>query len=110
MYAQTLAWKEDAPAFDLLGRYEARLSKQLLQYQKEFERLQTVRKAEAAAQTNVQTEQSTPLNPDSASFGRPVPARVMSASLLPLFGEPIPPKPPANPHFADAPTHPEAVL
>jgi hypothetical protein len=39
MDAQARAWKNDAHTFDVLGRYEARLSKQLLQYQKELERL-----------------------------------------------------------------------
>ncbi|MDP9053764.1 MAG: hypothetical protein M3N93_05600, partial [Acidobacteriota bacterium] len=87
MYAQTLAWKEDAPAFDLLGRYEARLSKQLLQYQKEFERLQTVRKTEQAAA--VQPKETATLTPESASFGRPAPGYVMSA-----FSEPAIPAPP----------------
>ena len=44
MAAQTRAWIEHANAFDTLGRYESRLSRQLLKYQEEFERLQTVRK------------------------------------------------------------------
>ena len=44
MGAQTRAWTERAGTFDVIGRYEARLSRKLLQYQKEFERLQTVRK------------------------------------------------------------------
>ncbi|MDP9052892.1 MAG: hypothetical protein M3N93_01105 [Acidobacteriota bacterium] len=88
MYAQTLAWKEDAPAFDLLGRYEARLSKQLLQYQKEFERLQTIRKAEEAAA--LQATEKVQVNEESASFGQPATAYVMSA-----FSEPaIPTLPP----------------
>jgi hypothetical protein len=44
MAAQTRAWTERANYFDTLGRYENRLSRQLLKYQEEFERLQTVRK------------------------------------------------------------------
>ena len=44
MAAQTRAWIERANSFDILGRYETRLSRQLLKYQEEFERLQTVRK------------------------------------------------------------------
>jgi hypothetical protein len=39
MAAQTRAWIERANTFDTLGRYEARLSRQLLKYQEEFERL-----------------------------------------------------------------------
>ena len=49
MCAQTRAWKADAHVFDTLGRYEARLSRKLHQYQKELERLQALREAEAAA-------------------------------------------------------------
>src|ERR1700709_2733399 len=44
MRAQTRASIERANSFDILGRYETRLSRQLLKYQQEFERLQTVRK------------------------------------------------------------------
>jgi len=44
MAAQTRAWIERASSFDCLGRYEARLSRQLLKYQEEFERLQAERK------------------------------------------------------------------
>src|SRR5579863_6329556 len=44
MAAQTRAWIERASSFDTLGRYEARLSRQLLKYQEEFERLQAARK------------------------------------------------------------------
>jgi len=44
MAAQTRAWTERASYFDTLGRYEQRLSRQLLKYQEEFERLQAARK------------------------------------------------------------------
>ena len=44
MAAQTRAWIEHANTFDVLGRYENRLSRQLLKYQQEFERLQAARK------------------------------------------------------------------
>ncbi len=91
MIGQTRAWKKDAQSFEILGRYEARLSRQLLQYQKEFERLQTVRRAEAAA--TVQTDESTPLNRKSASFGRIPPAYVMTASPEPESTPLSPPGP-----------------
>jgi hypothetical protein len=84
MRAQTKAWKQDAQSFEILGRYEARLSRQLLQYQKEFERLQTIRKAETAAAA--QTKETAPVNQKSASFGRPAPTYVMSS--VPLDGPP----------------------
>src|ERR1700691_1952129 len=44
MAAQTRAWIERANSFDVLGRYESRLSRQLIKYQEEFERLQAERK------------------------------------------------------------------
>jgi hypothetical protein len=78
MFAQTRAWKKDAQSFEILGRYEARLSRQLLQYQKEFERLQTVRKAEEA--TASQATEKASLNPKPASFGTITPTWVMTAA------------------------------
>ncbi len=59
MIGQTRAWKKDAQSFEILGRYEARLSRQLLQYQKELERLQTVQRTQTVA-----------LKPRKASFGK----------------------------------------
>src|ERR1039458_9530027 len=48
MFAQTRAWKDEAKSFDVLGRYEARLTRQLLLYRNELERMQTNRKAAEA--------------------------------------------------------------
>jgi hypothetical protein len=84
MCAQTRAWKADAHVFDTLGRYEARLSRQLHQYQKELERLQAIRKAEAAEENVSQPKAAKPVNPDLASFGNPVPAYVMRDDNEPL--------------------------
>jgi hypothetical protein len=76
--------------------YEARLSKQLLQYQKELERLQALRALQSRGREGVdltQTKVSTSLNHESASFGKPSPPYVMSA-----VPEPFPsPQPPRNP-------------
>ncbi len=47
MFAQTRAWIEQSHAFDVLGRYETRLSRQLLKYTEEFERIQKDRIARA---------------------------------------------------------------
>ena len=81
MMGQAAAWKKDAHAFEILGRYEARLSKQLLQYQHELERLKTVRKAEAAdAEKPSQPTQTAPLNHESASFGKPTPTYINQAA------------------------------
>jgi hypothetical protein len=86
MIGQTLAWKKDAHAFEILGRYEARLSRQLLQYQKELERLQAIRKvaeAEAAKPVEVsQPTETTPVNPGVASFGNPLPHFVMKEDVM----------------------------
>ena len=90
MMGQARAWKQDSKSFEILGRYESRLSKQLLQYQNELERLKTVRKAEVAALS--QTEETAPLNPESASFGKTPPAFVMSAeAAAPISLKPLPP-------------------
>jgi chromosome segregation ATPase len=45
MAAQARAWLAQDTSFEKLGRYEARLSRQLLQYTKELERLQQARKS-----------------------------------------------------------------
>jgi hypothetical protein len=42
--AQCRAWIENADSFEKLGRYEARISRQMLQYTAEFERLQKDRR------------------------------------------------------------------
>jgi len=106
MMGQARAWKQDAHAFEILGRYEARLSKQLLQYQKELERLIAVRKAEAAeAEKPSQTTQTASLNHESASFGKTPPAYVMSAAET--TREPLPP--PARLLVPPTPTFPEAA-
>ena len=110
MVGQAAAWKKDAHAFEILGRYEARLSKQLLQYQLELERLKTIRKTEAAAAENIsQTIETTTLNHESASFGKTPPAWVMSAAPDPAqTREPLPP--PARLLVPPTPNRPEAAL
>ena len=77
MVAQTRAWIEQSHAFDVLGRYETRLSRQLLKYTEEFERLQTVRRAEAVAAR--QTKENITVTQDMASFGQIAPGYQMSA-------------------------------
>jgi hypothetical protein len=66
MAAQTRAWIERANSFDTLGRYEARLSRQLLKYQEEFERLQTERRNRSTRQIEELEEDRF----DPASFGQ----------------------------------------
>ena len=50
MAAQTRAWLQHESSFEKLGRYEARLSRQLLAWTKELERLQANARAAAADQ------------------------------------------------------------
>jgi len=50
MAAQTRAWLQHENSFEKLGRYEARLSRQLLAWTKELERLQTNARTAAAEQ------------------------------------------------------------
>ena len=69
MAAQTRAWIEHANTFDTIGRYEARLSRQLLKYQQEFERLQAVRKQHEFADRHRSAEQIERDKFDPASFG-----------------------------------------
>src|ERR1019366_1404009 len=94
MMGQARAWKKDAQAFEILGRYESRLSRQLLQYQKELERLQAVRVHATSVAFNQPTE-NTVLNPESASFGKPTPTYVMTAA--PTAKTTLAPLPPPSP-------------
>ena len=67
MFAQTRAWKDEAKSFDVLGRYEARLTRQILLYKKELERLQAM--------------ENRVVEYESASFGKtPAPLYVMRAA------------------------------
>jgi hypothetical protein len=82
MMGQARAWKKDAQSFEILGRYEARLSRQLLQYQKELERLQAIRTLQSRdgkGAVVAQTKETAQLSHESASFGKPAPTYVMSA-------------------------------
>jgi hypothetical protein len=69
MAAQTRAWIEHANTFDVLGRYENRLSRQLLKYQEEFERLQTARKDQEFCDRHKSDEEIEQDKFDPASFG-----------------------------------------
>jgi hypothetical protein len=64
--AQTRAWVKQADSFEKLGRYEARISRQLLQYMRELDRIQTLRRSQQASQT---AETKTPYT-QVASFRR----------------------------------------
>ncbi len=87
MVAQTRSWFEQAHAFDVLGRYETRLSRQLHRFTQEFERIQKERIARERAE-RVERE-SDPRGKrhenkrdhfDLASFGGTAPEMVMRAN------------------------------
>ena len=84
MCAQTRAWKADAHSFEILGRYEMRLHRQLMNYQHELERLHNARKAEENVR---QTEEPQALTPEMGSFGNPVPKYVMQDDLAQMAAE-----------------------
>lgn len=77
MIAQTRAWIERAGSFDLLGRYEARLARQVLHFTLEFERLQTARRFRDSAGHRHENKRD---RFDLASFGGNLPETVMSAN------------------------------
>ena len=95
MAAQTRAWIERAGAFDTLGRYEARLSRQLLKYQEEFERLQAARKEQERIDSHRSRNEIKRDQFDPASFGTP-PNSYRLLSFLP------PPKDPQGPQSGTA--------
>ncbi len=69
MVAQAAAWAAEANTFDKLSRYEGRISRQLLQYTKELDRLQTARKREEAERKiHSQAIENKPETTESASF------------------------------------------
>ncbi len=84
MVAQAAAWAAEANTFDKLSRYEGRLSRQLLQYTKELDRIQTARKAapaeppakshhveSKAATANSASFRQTPIIPDHIPNSEP---------------------------------------
>ena len=96
MIAQTRSWIERCGVFDLLGRYEARLARQALQYTLEFERLQKDR--------SLKPEDIKPDTFELASFSRKAPQFVMQVltNLPPHKPRSLPTLPPAEGHAATA--------
>ena len=75
MVAQARCWTKEANTFEKLGRYESRISRQLLLYTKELDRIQTARRAQQTDRPNPrQTVQNKSESPKSASF-RQMPAK-----------------------------------
>jgi hypothetical protein len=70
MIAQTRAWIERSGSFDVLGRYEARLTRQVLQFTRELEHLQEDRKRQESGALWRQRHEKKADNLEIASFGR----------------------------------------
>jgi hypothetical protein len=70
MIAQTRAWIERSGSFDVLGRYEARLTRQVLQFTHELERLQADRERREFNESFREPEEIKPDTSNPASFGR----------------------------------------
>jgi hypothetical protein len=87
MQAQTCAWTDRSSSFDLLGRYEARLSRQALRYSLELERLQTMRARKESLQIPTEPIDNYRDSIDSASFPTNLPAAVMSAHVASMESE-----------------------
>jgi hypothetical protein len=97
MAAQTRAWTERATTFDTLGRYESRLSRQLLKYQEEFERLQTQRKRQESIDRHRSDEEIEQDEFDPASFGQVTAALLAGPGSYRILSHLPPPKDFLNP-------------
>ena len=92
MVAQTRAWTERANFFDILGRYEKRLSRQLHKYQQEFERLQAVRKEQERADSHRSRNEIKRDAFNPASFGQIAPELLRGPGAYHLLNYLPPPK------------------
>jgi hypothetical protein len=92
MAAQSRAWIERASSFDVLGRYESRLSRQLLRYQEEFERLQSERQRQELADRHRSTKEIKDNKFDPASFGKIAPELPPGPDSYRLLSHLPPPK------------------
>ena len=69
LIAQAAAWTAEASTFDKLSRYESRISRQLIQYTKELDRIQTARKQARTERENQRHPvEIKPTTTQSASF------------------------------------------
>jgi hypothetical protein len=96
MGAQTRSWIERAASFDILGRYENRLSRQLLNYQEEFERLQAARKQQERADAHRSFKEIKRDAFDLASFGKVAPELLAGPGSYRILSHLPPPKPVAD--------------
>ena len=92
MIAQARTWTQEANSFEKLGRYESRISRQLIQYTKELDRIQTSRcKREAEI---AKLRQPSHNKPDTAKIipfrqSPPQPGREVSVARPPIVLAPV---------------------
>jgi hypothetical protein len=85
MAAQARAWMDRCSSFDTLGRYETRISRQLLKYTLEFERIRNER---LARRRNLrQTPENTDDSLKLASFGKNIPELVVATNSFRILTE-----------------------
>ncbi len=77
--ALSRAWIERAPSFDILGRYESRLTRQVPQFTHELERIQHDRKRREWADSFRKPDETKPDTPELASSHQIAPGLVMTA-------------------------------
>jgi hypothetical protein len=106
MAAQTRAWTERASSFDTLGRYESRLSRQLLKYQEEFERLQAVRKEQERIDSHRSRNEIKRDQFDPASFGDITAGRLEGPGVYRILSPLPPPRDFKNPADTCTPADP----
>jgi hypothetical protein len=105
MIAHTRAWLDRCNSFDVLGRYEARLVRQVLQFTLEFERLQKDRERREWVQSHLEPTEKDRDKFDVASFGRSAPELVMQADSFHVLSHlPPPPAPSVKPAEAGTTT------
>jgi len=80
MIAQTRSWMNRSSSFEVLGRYESRLTRQLLLFTRELERLQKDRRDRERIEKENLAKEKKQDDFDLASFGTTAPELVMSAN------------------------------
>ena len=85
MIAQARTWTLQANSFEKLGRYESRISRQLIQYTKELDRIQTARRKHDAEIVKLrQPEQNKSHQAKPASFRQTPAAPAPTPGPIPL--------------------------
>lgn len=79
MIAHTRAWLDRGGSFDILGRYESRLSRQVLKFTQEWERLRLQRRYRESMEETIERLENERVDDNLASFGKKSPEIVMSA-------------------------------